>query len=146
MFGESLARNEEGGNVDSDVDPIDIPASWNGVPSSDPSHFDPPLPQIKDDGDLSPSGILVRIPSKSRGYNSDYSPDKEGFPRVPSKRRIFGADGRMRGVMIMVHLEEAPLSLTVSIVDHFSSFIPPLIGVTRKRATQGSDDSKGKKI
>ncbi|KAA8538820.1 hypothetical protein F0562_025512 [Nyssa sinensis] len=52
----------------------------------------------------------------------------------------------MKELMVMVRPEEAPLSSTISIVDQFSSSVPPLIGVTKKKATQGLDDSMGKNI
>ncbi|KAA8517800.1 hypothetical protein F0562_015274 [Nyssa sinensis] len=90
--------------------------------------------------------ILVGILFKSHEYNLGYSLDREGSSRVPLKSKIFGVDGRIREVMGMVNPEKAPLSLTISIIDCFSSSIPSLIGVTIKRATQGSDDPKGKKI
>ncbi|KAA8547322.1 hypothetical protein F0562_003814 [Nyssa sinensis] len=41
--------------------------------------------------------------------------------------------------------ETLPNSM-ISIVDRFLSFVPLFTGVTKKRAAQGSDDSKGKKI
>ncbi|KAA8532475.1 hypothetical protein F0562_032508 [Nyssa sinensis] len=44
----------------------------------------------------------------------------------------------MREVMLMVHLEKTPSSSTIFIVDRFSGSVPPLTGVTRKRAMQDS--------
>ncbi|KAA8532328.1 hypothetical protein F0562_032417 [Nyssa sinensis] len=185
MSNESLARNEEGGNTGSDVRPIDVTASGTSVSSRDPSHFDPSLPQIKDDGDLvafiakyqdafledmiinlsgkessgvpcsreQPRkqvvegltidilesglfGIPIGIPFESREYNPRYNPNREGSLQVPLKRREFGTDGRMREFMVMVHLKEAPLSSTISMVNRFSGSVPPLTGVTKKCVTQ----------
>ncbi|KAA8544792.1 hypothetical protein F0562_019504 [Nyssa sinensis] len=48
-------------------------------------------------------GISIRIPSESRKYSPEYSLDKEGSLRVPLKRKIFGMDGQIREVMVMVH-------------------------------------------
>ncbi|KAA8529802.1 hypothetical protein F0562_034341 [Nyssa sinensis] len=90
--------------------------------------------------------IPIGIPFGSCEYSPGYSPNKEGSPRVLLKRKIFGADGRMREVMVIVHPEVTPPSSTISIVDCFLGFVPHLTGVTKKHATQGSDDSKGKKI
>ncbi|KAA8531064.1 hypothetical protein F0562_005773 [Nyssa sinensis] len=52
MSGESLPSNEKGGNASGEIRPINVFASGTGVSSRDPSHFDLPLPWIKDDGDL----------------------------------------------------------------------------------------------
>ncbi|KAA8524319.1 hypothetical protein F0562_010742 [Nyssa sinensis] len=272
MSGESLVRNEETGNTDSDVCLVAVPVSGIGVFSHDPSRFDPPLPRIKDDRDLvafianckgfikfhplvialglkfpvasfyriapsqlTPSGyqilmgfqalayfynlrlgfsefwashivkqigndcyyvsprsvvliqrlpqgekgwdkctlkiggvwrfpfdwewsifldpsskqvvegptidilepglfgIPIGIPFGSRRYSLRYSLDREGFSQAPLKMQIFGADGPMKEVMVMVRLEEAPHSSTVSIVDRFSCFVSHLTGVIGKR-------------
>ncbi|KAA8537011.1 hypothetical protein F0562_029489 [Nyssa sinensis] len=82
---------------------------------------------------LEPSlfGIPVRILFGSREYNPRYSPDREGTSLVLLNRKIFGIDGRMREVMVIVHPEEALPNSTTSIIDYFSGFVPPLTGVTK---------------
>ncbi|KAA8546257.1 hypothetical protein F0562_003004 [Nyssa sinensis] len=89
--------------------------------------------------------IPVGIPFRSYEYSHSYSLDRHNSPRVPIKRRILDADGRMTEVTVMVRLVEAPPSSTMSIVERFSRSIPSLTGISRKRVTQGTEDPKRKR-
>ncbi|KAA8517330.1 hypothetical protein F0562_017621 [Nyssa sinensis] len=79
-------------------------------------------------------GLPVSIHFWRCEYNPSYSPDKDAYPQVPLKGRIFSVDEKMIEVTVMVHLEKVPPNSTVSIVKRFSSSVPPLTRVTKKRA------------
>ncbi|KAA8529805.1 hypothetical protein F0562_034338 [Nyssa sinensis] len=146
--GESLTRNEEGGNTGSEVRHVGVSASRTGASSYDPSCFDPLLPRIKDDGDpvafiaklelelslgdvleLGFFGIPIGIPFGNHEYNPGYSPVREGSRRVPFKRKIFVMDGRMREVMITVD--------TIKLVEDRSPFLEHQVCYDITRAMVG---------
>ncbi|KAA8531176.1 hypothetical protein F0562_005910 [Nyssa sinensis] len=185
MLSDSTVRIDDAGNNGDEARASDtVTVILVGMFSHDPFRFDPFLPRIKHDSDLTaffakyqdtfledvimnlgsekssrwiegPTfdalelelfGIHIGIPTEQRVQSPSYGLDRDNFPCVPSKRRIFGVDDRMTEVTAMVCLEEVTPHSFVSIVKQFTSLVPSLSSISRKRTLEGSEDPKGKMV